>query len=100
MEGEIAVIITRFRNESSRISQRIFDDFATSVSGLNRQTDENVFQQQQARYLQELENQLHQFASKTVEENRGHNAVALLQHELPIQVSYILAEFLVKAKSM
>lgn len=100
MDNDVVHILTGFRNRAASISQAIFKDFRSSVKRLDRQTDENVFQRLQARYLQELDKQLHQIAEKTVKEYSPYSTATNLHHELAGQISYLLAEFLHKAKSM
>jgi len=78
----------------------IYDDFRRDAKSLDRQTDENVFQKLQGRYMKELEKQLHRAAEGLVEEHTGDRDIGTLQHELARQISYLLSEFLVKAKSM
>ena len=100
MEKETTRIITSFRNSSSRIFEMIYDDFKRSVKKLDRLRDENVFQRMQARYIKELEQQLRWAAEKTVEECNEKSEVKIVRHDLTSQVSYLLSEFLLKAKSM
>jgi hypothetical protein len=100
MENDMGVIISRYRDLSSRISEMIYADFKKSVERLDRQRDENVFQLSQARYIQELEKQLHNEVEKMVEKHKSNANLNLLRHELGSQASYILAEFLQKAKAM
>ncbi|HET6994266.1 MAG TPA: hypothetical protein VFI06_04740 [Chitinophagaceae bacterium] len=99
MENDITRIITGFRNSSSRIFEMIYNDFKRNVKNVNRKTDENVFQQMQARYINELENQLRQLAEKTVAGYNEPRESKILQHELASQISYLLSEFQQKAKS-
>jgi len=99
MENDIGLIITEYRDLSSKISEMIYDDFKRKVKRLNRRTDENVYQLLQARYINELEKQLHQEVEKMVEKNNKNVNLTSLRHELATQASYILSEFLLKAKS-
>lgn len=100
MENDINRAVSAFRNLSSRVSEMIYLDFRSSVKKLDRQTDENVFQKLQARYIAELENQLNQAAGKLISEFRGNSLVNTLQYELSNRVAYLLSEFLLKAKSL
>ena len=100
MEKEIALVVTNFRNVASKIYEMIFNDFRRSIAKLDRQTDENVFQQLQARYVNELEKHLDQEAKKIVEENSGHAAASTMHRELAAHISYLISSFLLKAKSM
>ena len=100
MENDIGAIISKYRYLSSKISEMVYDDFKRNVEKLSRRTDENVFQLLQGRYMNELEKKLHQEAEIMVDKNNKNVNVTLLRHELGNQVSYILSEFLQKAKSM
>jgi len=100
MENDIGMLISKYRDLSSKISEMIYDDFKKNVERLDRQTDENVFQLLQARYINELEKQLHQEVEKIVAKNNTNINVTLLRYELGNQASYILSEYLQKAKSM
>ena len=100
MEKDFGNIISKFRDLSSKISEMIFDDLKRKVKKLDRQKDENVFQLLQARYINELEKQLQQEAEKMVQENNKYSNLKLLRNELTNQASYILSEFLQKARSM
>ena len=100
MENDIAIVISRYRDLSSKISERIYDEFKRKIESLDRRRDENVFQLVQARYINELEKQLHHEVEKMVEKYKTNTNVTLLRHELGNQASYILSEFLQKAKSM
>jgi len=100
MENEIGVVISKYRDLSAKISEKIYDEFKRKIESLDRRRDENVFQLVQARYINELEKQLHQEVEKMVEKYKTNVNVTLLRHELGNQASYILSEFLQKAKSM
>ena len=100
MENDIGMLISKYRDLSSKISEMIYYDFKRNVERLDRHTDENVFQLLQARYIHELEKQLHHEVEKMVEKSKTNVNVKLLRHELGNQASYILSEFLQKAKSM
>ena len=67
MENDIAIVISRYRDLSSKISERIYDEFKRKIESLDRRRDENVFQLVQARYINELEKQLHHEVEKMVE---------------------------------
>jgi hypothetical protein len=100
MEKDFGNIISKFRDLSSKMSEMIYDDFKRKVKKLDRQKDENVFQLLQARYINELDKQLQQAAEKMVQENNKYSNLKLLRNELANQSSYILSEFLQKARSM
>lgn len=100
MEKDITLIISDFRNLSSKIYEMVYDDFRQKVKNLDRQRDENVFQQLQARYVNALKKQLEQEAEKVIQEHNRHHAVRTLQRELTGQIAYLLPEFILKVKSM
>ena len=100
MENGVTLIITGFRNLSSKVYEVICDDFARSVNKLDRQTDENVFQQLGARYAKELERDLEQEAEKILTTHKSHEAIGTLERELAGQIAYLVSAFLLKVNSM
>jgi hypothetical protein len=93
-------IATDFRNISSRIYEFIFAEFRRSVKQLDRQLDENVFQQVQAKHIGKLKQMLEQETARTLESHGRHRAAQALQQEMTGQIAYLLSAFLLKARSM
>jgi len=100
MGKDIVLIITEFRNVTSLIYEMVFAGFRESVKNLDRQEDENVYQQLQSKYRSKLKMLLEHEAEKILEEHRAQGDLRMLQRELNGHVSYLLTAFLLKAKSM
>ena len=100
MGDDIDIIKSSFRNSSSRISQLIFNDFRKNIRKLDRQKDENVFQQLLGRYIHELERKLADEAGKALAQYQVKVNINILRRELTSQVSYNMSEFLLKVRSM
>ncbi len=100
MERDIEMVVSRFRDEASNLFMAISADFERNAQKLNRLQDENVFQQMQGRYVQELKKQLAEAAEKTIGQYSGKVSENALRRELSDQIAYYVAEFLLKARSM
>lgn len=100
MKPDIDTIKARFRDEASVIHLRIMKTFEFNTQKLDRQKDENVFQQLTARYADELKRELSQMAKKLIDQY-GEGAIRnLLQQDFARQISYHVSEWLLKIRSM
>jgi hypothetical protein len=99
MHPDIDNIKADFRDTAGRIFQSTFSLFVKSVAKLDRRRDENVFQQLQGRYADELENRLSETARAVIERNGEKADSNVLRKELADEISYFVSEFLVKARS-
>lgn len=100
MENDIEMITTRFRNEAAGLFAMTAIDCTHHLKAINRQLDENVFQQIQGRYIHQLRHQLNQIAKQEMSlytNNRDRN---LLNRELTKQVDYYVSELLLKTRSL
>lgn len=100
MEKDIEIIVSQFRKEASGLFPAITEDFVRHAKRLNRRWDENVFQQMQGRYLQELKKQLAQSAEKAISQYKSNANTNVLRHELTRQIEHYVSEFILKTKSM
>jgi len=100
MEKDLTLAISSFRDLSSKIYEKVFTDFKKGVNDIDRQTDENVFQQLQARYIRELEKYLDKEAKRIIEAYTDQSSIKKLQRELSGHISYLVTAFFIKAKSM
>lgn len=98
METDMEKIIARFRDSAGRIFVLIWEDFERRAKILDRQRDENVFQQLQSRYIDELRKQLTKIVEASLNEYSGDRN--MLRRDLTNQVSYNVSEFLQKIRSM
>ena len=100
MERDIEIIVSHFRNEASSLFLAIVEDFERHAEKLNRQRDENVFQQMQSRFVQELKKQLSYIAEKVIGQYKGNTGINTLRRELTAQIEYYISELLLKIRSM
>lgn len=98
METDIEVIKSNFRQEASQIFSYIFRSFRKHAEKLDRQRDENVFQQLAGSHADQLKTQLTQTAKKMMARFSG--PVDKLNRELTKEISYYISEFHVKIMSM
>lgn len=99
-QNDTTAIMSRFRNSSASIFHALCNDFEKKVKNISRRNDENVFQQLQGKYSQELKRQLTQLAKNTMAICHDTGSPGVLQKELTSHISYQVAEFELKARSM
>ena len=68
---EFESVAREFNNQAVGIFFSLYDKFRGSVSKLNRQKDENVFQQELAKYLFTLREQLEMQVKELIHKNRS-----------------------------
>ncbi len=100
MERDIEVLASQFRNEAASLFRLVFEQFERSVQKLNRQHDENVFQQMKGHHAQKLKEQLQQVAEKTLDRLQGYVSKNTLRLELTRQVAYYVLELHLKIDAM
>ena len=100
MERDIEIIVSQFRNEAANLFLAIVEDFERHAERLNRQRDENVFQQMQSRFVQELKQQLSYIAEKVIGQYKGNTGINTLSREMSAQTEYYISELLLKIRSM
>lgn len=100
MERDIEVIVSQFRNDASRMFAAIAESFKHQTKQLNRQKDENAFQQLQSRYINELKKELGYTAEKIISRYNGSTNLDTVRFELTRQIEYYLNELLSKIRSL
>lgn len=100
MNVDINTLKARFRDEASVIHLRVMKTFELNTTKLDRQKDENVFQQLAARYAAELKKNLSQMAEKLISQLEDGTKRNLLQQDFARQISYHVSEWLLKIRSM
>ncbi len=74
--------------------------FVYNAQKLNRQVDENVFQQLSSRYAEQLKAELKQAAEQLLEQHKETVNSDLLRLDFSNHISYSLTEFRLKIRSM
>jgi hypothetical protein len=100
MNSDINTFKAKFRAEASVIHLRVMKTFEMSTKKLDRQKDENVFQQLTARYADELKRELSQMAEKLIDQSGDGTKRNSLQQDFARQISYHVSEWLLKVRSM
>lgn len=100
METSVNEIVSKFRELSSRVYREIWLDFRERARHLDRQRDENVFQQLQARYGKELEKQLDREKIRCLEMNQRHREQGFLQRELSHQVTLLVSGYYERVRAL
>ncbi|MCD2422094.1 hypothetical protein LQ567_04925 [Niabella pedocola] len=78
--------------------EELYHNFKEQTARLDRQTDENVFQQLRGRYERQLQQQLSGEAKELMYAYK-RNDILHLQHLLTESIAYYLSEFRTKAGS-
>lgn len=88
-----------FESQASKLFLHLYQQFEQVSSNLDRQTDENVFQQSSSRYTLALQQQLNQIALRLIEEHK-HTIKSIddLQHALVNRIDALVNEFKQKTK--
>lgn len=91
-EHNIQTTIVRFDNNGAKIYSTLFKQFSTSVRGINRNRDENVFRMQAAKFAETLKYRLADLAKKILEgsDPAMHEQ---LQASLTSKLNYYLEQF-------
>ncbi|MFT4093164.1 MAG: hypothetical protein QM640_05955 [Niabella sp.] len=99
MENDPIFIITGFRKTANELFDGLCHDFIDQAKKLDRQTDENVFQQLRSRYEGQLQQQLNREAMGLLQEYKRDDILSLHQ-SLTGYISYCLSAFRIKAGSL
>ena len=100
MEGEFAQLRVDFNNNARKIFFALYTEFSNSIKKLDRKRDDNVFQQQQGKYLHALKNQLEGLAGETLDKNRTGKNTEQFNRMLLDEISMYLNEFRQKSRSL
>ena len=92
--------IVDFDNKAKKIFFSLYENFAQSAKQLDRQKDDNVFQQQQSKYLNTLKTQLENLAQESLNKNSSLKNINLLNKKLRDEINAYLNEFMQKSRSL
>ncbi|HEY5966518.1 MAG TPA: hypothetical protein VIU35_01010 [Chitinophagaceae bacterium] len=98
--NEFAREIVDFDNKAKKIFFSLYENFAGSAKQLDRQKDDNVFQQQQSKYLKTLKTQLENLAKDILNKNGSLKNINLLNKKLSDEINTYLNEFSQKSRSL
>jgi len=98
--NEFAQEIVDFDNKAKKIFFSLYENFAESAKHLDRKKDDNVFQQQQSKYLNTLKTQLENLARDLLNMNSSLKNINLLNKKLRDEINIYLNEFEQKSRSL
>ena len=98
--NEFSQEIVDFDNKAKKIFFSLYENFAESAKQLDRKKDDNVFQQQQSKYLNTLKNQLENLAQESLNKNNSLKNINLLNKKLRDEINAYLNEFMQKSRSL
>ena len=97
---ELSQIVIGFNYKAKKIFFSLFEKFKGSARSLDRIKDENVFQHQQAKYLQALKHQLESLAMELLHRNKTLKQISQLNKKLADGINQYLKEFRQKSRSL
>ena len=98
--NEFAQEIVDFDNKAKKIFFSLYEKFAESAKQLDRKKDDNVFQQQQSKYLNTLKTQLENLAQDLLNKYSSLRNINLLNKKLRDEINAHLNEFRQKSRSL
>lgn len=98
--SEFAQETVEFNNAAKKIFFSLYEKFAVSAKRLDRRKDENVFQQQQSKYLNTLKTQLENLAQAILNKPGFVKNMNLLNRKLTDEIEIYLNEFRQKSRSL
>ena len=98
--NEFAQEIVDFDNKAKKIFFSLYEKFAESAKQLDRKKDDNVFQQQQSKYLNTLKTQLENLAQDLLNKNSPLKNINLLNKKLRDEINIYLNEFRQKSRAL
>ena len=98
--NEFAQILVEFNNKAKKMFFSTYEKFTESVKRLDRAKDDNVFQQQQGKYLKTLKDQLEMLAREILYKSRSIENSAQLNKKLTGEIDLYVQEFRQKSKSL
>lgn len=98
--NEFAQEIMEFDNKAKKIFFSLYEQFAGSARQLDRKKDDNVFQQQQGKYLKTLKTQLENLAQDLLSKNSSLKNINLLNKRLRDEINLYMDEFRQKSRSL
>jgi hypothetical protein len=100
MRKDVDELDVEFNFQAKETFYVLFSRFNTAVQELNRERDENVFQQTRAQYRFTLKSELERIAMGVIENNQGIQETNILRRNLTNRINDYLQEFMVKSQSM
>ena len=98
--NEFSQEIVDFDNKAKKIFFSLYENFAQSAKQLDRQKDDNVFQQQQSKYLNTLKTQLENLAQESLNKNSSLKNINLLNKKLRDEINIYMDEFRQKSRPL
>jgi hypothetical protein len=98
--NEFAQELVYFDNKAKKIFFSLYEQFAESAKQLDREKDDNVFQQQQGKYLNTLKTQLENLAGDLLSKNSSVKNINLLNKKLRDEINIYMDEFRQKSRSL
>ena len=89
-----------FDNKAKKIFFSLYENFVESAKQLDRKKDDNVFQQQQNKYLNTLKTQLENLAQDLLNKNSSLKNINPLNKKLRDEINIYLNEFEQKSRSL
>jgi len=99
MDGSSQILID-FNKRAQKIFFSLYGKFKESAKLLDRARDDNVFQQQQSKYLQALKQQLESLALEILNKNRSVGNNSQLNKKLTDEINEYVKEFRQKSRSL
>lgn len=99
MDGSSQILID-FNKRAQKVFFPLYEKFKESTKLLNRVRDDNVFQQQQSKYLQTLKQQLESLALEILNKNRSVGNNSQLNKKLTDEINEYVNEFRQKSRSL
>jgi hypothetical protein len=100
MDKDFNQLSIEFDTKARPVFFALFHAFEQTVQTVNRQKNENYFQQLQSQYASTLKSQLGDIAKELIFKNGSLVEVQQLQHSLYSAIDHYTKEFLQKAKSL
>ena len=100
MDSEFAQLSVDFNNNARKIFFVLYTEFSDSIKKLDRKRDDNVFQQQQGKYIHALKSQLEDLAREILNKNRTAKSIEQLNRRLMDEINMYLNQFRQKSRSL
>jgi len=99
MRKDLDELEIEFNYRANETFYLLFEKFEKTVKELNRRKDENVFQQERAKYMNSLKSELERIAISLVEKYREIKEVNQLRRNLTNRINEYVQEFMMKSQS-
>jgi len=99
MDGPSQILLD-FNKRAKKIFFSLYEKFRESAKLIDRARDDNVFQQQQSKYLQTLKQQLESLALEILSKNSSVRDNSQLNKKLTDEINEYVKEFRQKSRSL